>query len=260
MALILGPLFISATLAFVIYALLGAFTLSELFKLSALTGTGVNKILGAAAYTLLALFSYAVFFEPATDRTALILVMAVVPLAGLVLELFGHAPRPLDNLSISLFGPVYVSASFLSLPYFFVYRHDLNHILVTISVFALIWINDSGAYLIGRKLGKTKLFPRLSPNKTWEGSIGGLVCSLFAGAALSAVPGAPPAGFMMGFAFVCVVFGSLGDLFESRVKRAAQVKDSGRFLPGHGGFFDRFDAMMMAVPASIIYFEAFLPK
>jgi len=258
--LILGPLFISADLAFVVYALLGGFTLNEVFKLSAITGTTANKIVGATAYVLLALFSYAIFFMPGANVKLLVLALSCLLLSGLVMELFGAAPRPLDRLGISVFAPVYISASFLALPYFFQYRNDLNQVLITISVFALIWINDSGAYILGRAFGKTRLYPRISPNKTWEGSIGGLTCSLLAGAGLSWMDGMPSLPFMLGFSSVCVVFGSLGDLFESRIKRAAGVKDSGRFLPGHGGFFDRFDAMMMAVPASIIYFEAVLPK
>lgn len=258
--LILGPLFISSRTAFAVYAFLGAFTLNEIFRLNSRMGTTVNTILGVCFYTALIFLSYGVFFMPEANLGPIFMVLACLFLGGLVAELFGSSFKPLDRISTTLFAPIYVSASFLALPYFFHYRSDLNPIAITIAVFALIWINDAGAYLIGRKLGRTKLFPRLSPNKTWEGSLGGLFCALLAGAGLHFYLPVLSIGFTLGFAFVCVAFGSLGDLFESRMKRAAQVKDSGRFLPGHGGFFDRFDAMMFAVPASIIYFEAFLPK
>ena len=140
------------------------------------------------------------------------------------------------------------------------YRNDLPTEWMTISLFALIWINDSGAYLVGRKIGRTKLFERLSPNKTWEGSIGGLISSLLAGFGLSLLTDMPSSLIMIGFAATCIVFGDFGDLFQSRLKRAANVKDSGKFLPGHGGFFDRFDAMILAVPAAIVYFELVAPK
>lgn len=260
MVLILGPLFISDRLAFTVYAVLGGFTLNELLTLSSGMGTPANRIIAAFSYVLLLLTSYATFFMEGPVNSTLWIGLGVTLLAAFVSELFHSGERPFDRVSSSLIAPIYVSMSFLTLPYFLTYRSDLPSLYITIAVFALIWINDSGAYLIGRQIGRTKLFERLSPNKTWEGSIGGLICALGAGFGASFIEGMPSGAFMIGFAFVCVVFGSLGDLFESRVKRAAGVKDSGRFLPGHGGFFDRFDAMMLAVPASILYFEAFLPK
>lgn len=258
--LILGPLFISPRWAFTAYAILGGFTLNELLSLSGRMGTPPNRVVSAVAYALLTFASYSVFFMTEQVPPMLWVTLGTVLLAAFVSELFHTGENPFDRVSSSLIAPVYVTASFLAFPYFMAYRDDLPSLYITIALFALIWINDSGAYLIGRQVGRTKLFERLSPNKTWEGSIGGLICSLAAGFGLSYIEGMPSALFMMGFAFVCIVFGSLGDLFESRIKRAAGVKDSGKFLPGHGGFFDRFDAMMLAVPASILYFEAFLPK
>ncbi|MEZ4721236.1 MAG: phosphatidate cytidylyltransferase [Flavobacteriales bacterium] len=258
--LILGPLFISdSRFAFTLYALLGGFTLNEVINLIQKGKTRVQKPLAITLYIMLVLSSYAMLYLNETSKWALI-GLGLFSLTAAVLELFNVGDRPFEQIASTLLTPIYVAASFLGIAYFFEYRSDLPTPYITISVFALIWINDSGAYLIGRKLGRTKLYERLSPNKTWEGSIGGMLCALAAGYVLSMLDGMPNTAIMIGFAFTCILFGSFGDLLESRIKRAAGVKDSGRFLPGHGGFFDRFDAMMLAVPAAILFFEIALPK
>lgn len=257
--LILGPLFLSVHLAFWVYAALGLLTVNEIVRLSGVDEIISKKGFAVAYYLLFTYSSYYYFFAEELVKWP-VLAISVLLLSNFVSELFLTNSTPFNSIATALLAPIFASASFLALPYFMIYRTDLPNLWITISVFALIWINDSGAYLIGRKFGKTKLFERLSPNKTWEGSIGGLICGLAAGIGLSFIQGMPSKVFMFGFAGVCIVFGSLGDLFESRMKRAAGVKDSGMFLPGHGGFFDRFDAMMLAVPAAIIYFEIFLPK
>ncbi|MGB0931093.1 MAG: phosphatidate cytidylyltransferase, partial [Chitinophagales bacterium] len=105
------------------------------------------------------------------------------------------------------------------------------------------------AYLVGRLIGKTALFPRISPNKTWEGSIGGAVGGLIIAAALPYVfPTDFGANVWYCVAVVAILFGSLGDLVESMFKRSLGVKDSGNLLPGHGGILDRFDALFFAIP------------
>jgi phosphatidate cytidylyltransferase len=258
--LILGPLFIpDKRFAFTLYAILGAFTLVELSKLCAKTGTTANFLVSASIYAIAVGTAYYMFFQKTSPKWS-ILIFALVCLVAFVSELFQSNDRPMERISVSIIQALYVASSFLGIGYFFALRNDFSNLILTISVFVLIWINDSGAYLIGRKIGKTKLFERLSPNKTWEGTIGGLFCALVAGGLLSRLENMPNLLQMIGFTLACVVFGSLGDLFESRIKRAAGVKDSGKFLPGHGGFFDRFDAMMLAIPAAIIYFELFIPK
>ncbi|GAB4381645.1 MAG: phosphatidate cytidylyltransferase [Salibacteraceae bacterium] len=259
-ALMIGPIFLSGRIAFSIYTLLGGLTLREMLSLLEKAGSEVNKTLAAATYGLAAIGAYLVFFEQGSNLRVVGLSLIVVVILGLVAEVFTHNSKPFERFSTSVLSPLFAASSFLCLPYFFVYRTDLPSTLITLSLFGFIWINDSAAYLAGRKIGKRPLFKRLSPNKTWEGSISGLIASLATGFLIGFSPGTPPAWFMVGFSLVCVIFGSLGDLLESRLKRVAGVKDSGKFLPGHGGFFDRFDAMMLAVPASLIYFEALLPK
>lgn len=137
--------------------------------------------------------------------------------------------------------------------------------LLPLSIFIFLWMNDTGAYLSGSLFGKHKLFPRVSPGKSWEGSIGGaivvlLVADLIAWGdqnLLLQTLGVQETGLStaewLGLGVVVVVFGTLGDLVESLFKRTLKVKDSGNILPGHGGMLDRFDSSLMAIPAAVVY-------
>ena len=127
-------------------------------------------------------------------------------------------------------------------------------------MFAFLWVNDAGAYICGSLLGRHKLFPRISPGKSWEGSIGGGL--LVVGAAvlvwyLTDLYEVNDLGLTAyewaGLGLVVVIFGTWGDLIESLFKRTLGIKDSGNILPGHGGMLDRFDSTLMAVPASVVY-------
>ena len=127
--------------------------------------------------------------------------------------------------------------------------------LIPLSVFVFLWINDTGAYLCGSLLGKHKLFPRISPAKSWEGSIGGAVFVLAAAYAISYFVDQTMLTMpeWLGLGLVVVVFGTWGDLVESLFKRTLGIKDSGDILPGHGGMLDRFDSSLLAIPAAVIY-------
>lgn len=116
-------------------------------------------------------------------------------------------------------------------------------------VFVVVWATDIGAYMIGKKIGKHKLWPVISPNKTWEGSIGAVICALiFTAVYVYLVPTGRNTAMMIGLAVVLSILGQIGDLVESAYKRFYGVKDSGRILPGHGGILDRFDSMLFVLP------------
>jgi phosphatidate cytidylyltransferase len=121
--------------------------------------------------------------------------------------------------------------------------------------FLLLWTSDTGAYLAGKSFGKTKLFERISPKKTWEGSIGGTILSLAVAYGISNVLGFDDVTTFdwMVIAVLVVIFGTFGDLFESLLKRNLHIKDSGTILPGHGGVLDRFDGLFLAIPAVFFY-------
>jgi phosphatidate cytidylyltransferase len=258
--LILGPLFLSHKIAFTVYALLGAFTLNELLNLHLKAKGSPQRALSLLSYALLVLICYQWLFQSSESVYIFFLAYVTLVLVIIVREVFRTNPLPFDGISSTVLAPIFVSSSFLGISYFFVWRDDIPQLWITISTFGIIWINDSAAYLLGRKIGRTKLFERLSPNKTVEGSLSGAFFGLIAAVCLSQVAGMPNLAVMAGFGLSLIIGGSLGDLLESRLKRKAGLKDSGKFLPGHGGFFDRFDAMMLAIPIAILYFEIFYPK
>lgn len=121
-------------------------------------------------------------------------------------------------------------------------------------IFTLIWLNDTGAYLVGSLFGKHKLLERVSPNKTWEGSIGGMVITLIGSYCYSLLfPEVASVWEWMGFGLLIVFFGTYGDLFESFIKRSCGVKDSGNILPGHGGMLDRIDSLLFVSFPAFLY-------
>jgi phosphatidate cytidylyltransferase len=136
-------------------------------------------------------------------------------------------------------------------------------IIIPCSIMFSIWINDTMAYLVGSFIGKTPL-TKISPKKTWEGTFGGIVlCVIVIGFVFPllfqryADPSVPENIWFI-IPAICAIFGTLGDLLESKLKRIANVKDSGSFMPGHGGFLDRFDSLLVAVPFVWLYVKLFI--
>ena len=123
-----------------------------------------------------------------------------------------------------------------------------------------IWINDTMAYIVGSLIGKTP-FSKISPKKTWEGTSGGaILCIVVIGLLGYYIPVAQilPVKHWIAIAAICAVFGTLGDLLESKLKRMANIKDSGTLMPGHGGFLDRFDSLLVAIPFTWLYVAIFV--
>ena len=146
------------------------------------------------------------------------------------------------------------SIVFLGIPCALMARmHQTFGAEMVLLVFALLWTNDIFAYLTGKLFGKHKLFYRISPGKTIEGSIGGLVFTIIAVTVFAHYADWLTHSAAIGMAVIAVVFGTLGDLCESMLKRQAGVKDSGKLIPGHGGILDRFDSIMFSVPFIFVY-------
>ncbi|MBR3759084.1 MAG: phosphatidate cytidylyltransferase [Bacteroidaceae bacterium] len=180
----------------------------------------------------------------------------------LVAELYLRRPNPMNNWAYTMMSQLYVALPFalLSVLYFYpvqMMQGEALTVAVTpmlpLSVFIFLWASDSGAYLVGSLIGKHRLFERISPKKSWEGSIGGGVLALVAAWVLWYFFPIMSLWQWIGMALVVVVFGTWGDLVESLLKRQLGIKDSGHILPGHGGILDRFDSSMLAVPAVVIY-------
>ena len=177
-------------------------------------------------------------------------------------ELYTKAPNPIANWAYTMLSQLYVALPF-SMINVVAFRSSGDAVMydymLPLSIFIFLWTNDSGAYCCGSLLGKHKLFPRVSPGKSWEGSIGGCVLVLAVAALIGwwansgEMTHQLSIAAWMGLGLVVVVFGTLGDLVESLFKRTLGIKDSGNLLPGHGGMLDRFDSSIMAIPAAVIY-------
>lgn len=137
------------------------------------------------------------------------------------------------------------------------YKNDAFAKLLIMGIFILIWVNDSFAYLVGKSIGKTKLFPGVSPKKTVEGTVGGFIFALGAAYIMATQETLISHSQWIILACVIVIAGSLGDLIESKLKRAAGVKDSGAILPGHGGMLDRLDSLVFAAPFAYLTLNIF---
>lgn len=179
---------------------------------------------------------------------------SIIPLIFIifVIELYRNRPQPIPNIGYTILGIIYIAVPFTllhELAYYkdYAFGTEYNYD-VLIGYFFVLWANDTGAYLIGRKFGKHKLFERISPKKTWEGSIGGATMGLLVGYLNSLIFPEFPLLLWMGLAAIVVLFGSWGDLVESLFKRSLNIKDSGKLLPGHGGVLDRFDGIFISAP------------
>ena len=180
----------------------------------------------------------------------------------MIAELYYKAPNPINNWAFTLFAQIYCAGSFSMLNFIGAEPGTPGVMSYTplfiMAIFIFVWLDDTGAYLVGSLIGKHKLFERISPKKSWEGFFGGLILALASSQTFAWF--APEINRMnwLGLAATVVLFGTWGDLIESLLKRTLGVKDSGNVLPGHGGMLDRFDSVMLAVPASYIYIELFI--
>lgn len=168
-------------------------------------------------------------------------------------ELYLKRKNAIASMAYFSLGQLYVVVPFvLSDVLVFGFSSHFNPIYL-LAVFVLIWVNDTFAYLTGTTFGKHRMFERISPKKSWEGFAGGTVFAVGASYLFYYFGNIHSPLVWAGFAVVIVVFGTLGDLIESLMKRTLAVKDSGNIIPGHGGILDRFDSTIFAIPAAVVY-------
>lgn len=179
--------------------------------------------------------------------------LLALPLLVILLGLFQPAEPNFQDAGMLTLSFFYIVAPFILLTSIQLWHLPGSGLSPLIGIFILFWTNDTGAYLSGRTLGKHALFPAVSPKKTWEGLIGGVLLCLIAAYVLSLYALSFTLGQWLIIGGLVAVFGTLGDLAESMWKRQLGIKDSGTIMPGHGGLLDRFDGFFIALPAIHIY-------
>ncbi|HEY4650860.1 MAG TPA: phosphatidate cytidylyltransferase [Pontibacter sp.] len=252
--LFVGSILASEWTYFLLFLGLTVLGLLEFYKLAATQGIKPNKALGVA----LGGAFYILVFLIEKGLLPSELLYLTLPLLGLVfvLELYRKQPQPFTNIAFTLLGVLYVALPFGLL-------HKLGYVQGTydwqpiLGLMLLIWASDTGAYIAGKNFGRRKLFPRISPGKTWEGWAGGMLLTLGVAYVLAVYLNELALYQWMGIGILVAIFGVLGDLVESQLKRSLDIKDSGTLLPGHGGILDRFDSLIMVIPFIVAFLQIF---
>jgi len=226
----------------------------------------------AGVYFFFAMTYYCSDIYGGAAKSVVFIPYLVTILYLLVAELYLKQEDPINDWAYTMLSQLYIALPF-SLLNVLAFNASPDGLVVfntllPLSVFIFLWVNDTGAYCVGSLLGRHKLFPRISPGKSWEGSIGGAIFVLLAAWGIGymdnmIVLDAEQQPWIcrqlltipqwIGLGLVVVVFGTWGDLVESLFKRTLGIKDSGSILPGHGGMLDRFDSSLLAIPAAVVY-------
>ena len=218
-------------------------------------------ITGVTAYSIASLIASG-YLE---YRYLLVLIPLVI--AIMIAELYRKQEKPFDSLAHTFLPVIYCAIPVSLIPFSAFSHTGLSSILshgdmifspgIIIGFFILLWVNDSGAYLVGTAIGSHRLMERISPKKSWEGFFGGLVFSALTAWLLSGWLGVVSTEKWIVISFIISIAGTYGDLIESMLKRSMGVKDSGTVMPGHGGFLDRFDSALLSFPLVFLFISLF---
>lgn len=243
---VLASILLNAYLFAGFFIVLSACCLYEFYRIVGDKHDNPNSLLGI----LLGVLIFGLYAGYRLGDLSADFLLGVVPLAAVVFiaPLYQTGQdKPFVSIAYTFLGIVYVVLPFLSFFSlgFLVGGYDYR---IPLGFMLILWGNDTGAYLVGRFFGKQLLFERISPKKTWEGLIGGILLALVVSLLLAHYFTTLSVWQWIGMAWLISIFGTFGDLVESMLKRSRQVKDSGAILPGHGGLLDRFDGLLLAAP------------
>ena len=248
--LVVGSILLSQFTFLVFFALVCGWAVFEFHKITnQQTDIRINVLSAISCAVLLFICS---FFKasglvdfPVFSIYGLFFILVVIS------ELYVRKKNPIHNWAYLVLGQVFIALPFSLLNYIIFIKGFQP--LILLAVFATIWVNDTGAYLIGVTFGKHRLFERISPKKSWEGFFGGAFFALISGYVFSLIIKDISLINWLIFSVLTAIFSTFGDLIESLLKRTLDVKDSGNVIPGHGGLLDRFDSMLLAAPAIYLF-------
>jgi len=258
---ILGGLWLHPISFFVVVAVMLAGTQHEYYLMVRSTGVRPQPVTGIVSGFILYVTSSMIAVGWLSMKGFLVLIPVMVTV--MTIELFRKEEKPFDSLAHTLFSVLYTAVPLSMFPFAAFGRTGAEPLLqmegvlyspgILTGFFLLLWTNDTGAYLVGSALGRHPLFKRISPKKSWEGFAGGIVLTLIVAQLLPGWLGVTGTAGWMVIALIVSVAGTLGDLLESMLKRSLGLKDSGTVMPGHGGFLDRFDSVVVAFPLVYLY-------
>ena len=266
---ITGILFVGVLVGCILY---DPWTFSALFVvISALTirefGHLINQVEGVSInknITMLAgvyLYMAVMAFCTNLSGSKIFLPYLLLIMYLMISELYLKKENPVMNWAYSMLSQLYIALPFAMLNVLSFHTSPMDtsvsyNPILPLSVFVFIWLSDTGAYCVGSLIGRHRLFERISPKKSWEGSIGGGIVAIGSSFIFAHYFPIMNMAEWAELALIVVIFGTWGDLTESLLKRQLHIKDSGAILPGHGGMLDRFDSALMAIPAAVVYLYA----
>ena len=240
---------------FAIFLVITFLTLREFYQLSGLDGMAPQKTFGIIVGVLIFAASFFIEFRHISYRYYF-LIFPMMSFVYLIKLYKKEEKKPFTNIAYTFLGLFYVAVPFALLN-IAAFENGTYNYEIMLGCLLILWANDTGAYFAGVRFGKTKLFERISPKKSWEGAFGGAVLGLIFAYLLSGYFTSLAVWQWMCIGLIIVICGDYGDLIESQLKRSIEIKDSGNALPGHGGFLDRFDGLLISAPFIVAFLEIF---
>jgi phosphatidate cytidylyltransferase len=232
------------------------FTLLEFYKLAGLDGLVPQTWFGTVCGVAIFLLSF--FIEKGDISYRFYFLIFPIVSCVYMIKLYKKFERkPFTNIAFTFLGIVYVAIPFALLNVAVFDDHRVYNFEIMVGCLFILWASDTGAYFAGTFLGKRKLFERISPKKSWEGFFGGAILALVFAYGLSVYLNSLTLLQWMIIGVIIIIGGTFGDLVESLLKRSIEIKDSGTSIPGHGGFLDRFDGLLISAPFIVAYLEIF---
>lgn len=252
LVVILGALFAGKVPFGIVFLLIALMALYEFYGIVLASGASPFIVPSLITGILLFVLAYLVAAEVLPFR---FLTLAIPLFLFLFLiALYSLRPEVIRNTAVSLLGLLYVIIPFASMNFLAFPGSNGNYShRIILGILILVWLNDTGAYLVGISIGRHRLFERISPRKSWEGAIGGTLITLAASWWMSPLMGMLSREQWMVLALIVSIFGVFGDLTESLFKRSVNIKDSGTLIPGHGGVLDRMDSILFVMPLAVSY-------